>query len=73
MATKSSITFKIEKKQFVLEKRKIKQILKSTVRSWKAGAYIPLSKDFAGDEVYILIIEKEREQMKGAAHVRNRS
>ena len=59
MARKPSITIKIDKKELTVERKKIKQLLKSRVRAFphSSGAYIPMSQQYKDHNVFVVVID----------------
>jgi len=56
----STITLSLDKKDVSLDDDNIKQILKSRVKAFSnSGAYIPLSQEYEGHEVVVIVMNKK--------------
>jgi len=56
----STITLKVDKKELKVADNKIKQILKTRVKSFsKSGGYIPVSQDYKNHEAFVIVLEEK--------------
>jgi len=53
------IYVEVEKEKLRFANGKIVQFFKSKVNEFTSGAYIPISKDYRGHSVFVIVLEKE--------------
>lgn len=59
MGRPSTITLKVDKEELRIADKKIKQVLRTTIRGFnKSGGYIPMSQDYNDHEAFVIVLEK---------------